>query len=316
MIVLKMMNYGIGNQLFAYAYAKYLAQKCRKRLYIYFPHNMAHNSDYIQALGKYQLKVDGIISKKEMTGLLRGKNYIEAMVLRWVGLFHKTADPFAEMEHRYGKILAKKNILVNYDIDYWNPYFDQLRKGPVLVTGYFQQPQYANCMQNVLKEEIVLETSDRSRHDSLINEMKHTNSVCVHIRRGDYVKIPVHQVCNLNYYKEAVTIISRKVDNPVFYVFSDDQEYVRENNFIFGDNQVVYASELVSMNGGNASEELFIMGQCRHFIMSNSSFSWWAQFLGSESDKVVIAPNKWYNSENIKGQLFDSTWEYVNVEYK
>ena len=313
MIILKMMKYGIGNQLFAYAYAKYLAQKCATNLNIYFPKDMMHESDYNNALGKFQLKFDGLINKKELIRLSNGKHLINEFFFHLTSKTYRTIDPYIEIEHRYGKQMEKCNILINYDVDHWDEYFDIVRKGTVLVSGYFQNTHYARYLENELKQEIVLVKEYRFKHRVLIGKINTCNSVCVHVRRGDYIKTSLHKVCNLTYYKDAVSALCTRIKNPIFFIFTDDQKYVRDNKMIFDGKEVIYASEIVSANGGTASEELFIMGQCKHFIISNSSFSWWAQFLSTESNKMVFAPNKWYNSDSMKGRLFESSWEYIDV---
>ena len=121
--------------------------------------------------------------------------------------------------------------------------------------------------------------------------MKSTNSVCVHIRRGDYTYLKNYQVCSIAYYLKAMEIMKGKIKEPKFYIFSDDIEWVKKN--IDFDVDVTYIDK-----NNTSYEELRLMYSCKHFIISNSSFSWWAQYLSTNKNKVVISPNIWYQNKN------------------
>jgi len=117
------------------------------------------------------------------------------------------------------------------------------------------------------------------------------NSVGIHVRRGDYVYdstvSTAHGVCSLDYYRDAVSYIQGKVNDPVFFVFSDDMEWVKAElkplgRFIFVDHN----------NGENGFEDLRLISRCRHQVIANSSFSWWGAWLNPGSGKIVVAPRK------------------------
>lgn len=118
--------------------------------------------------------------------------------------------------------------------------------------------------------------------------MRAINSVCVHIRRGDFLKNSNNlSVCHEKYYLNAMEFIEDKVDNPIFYIFSDDILDVK-NNFKFLGKRIIYVE-----GKRNDYEEFRLMYNCKHFIISNSTFSWWSSYLGG-GDGIVIAPKKWY----------------------
>jgi hypothetical protein len=94
-------------------------------------------------------------------------------------------------------------------------------------------------------------------------------------------------LCNTNYYKNAIQYISDRVENPVFYIFSDDLAWCRET---FSDTNCVY----VEGNGGiKSSWDMYLMSCCDHNIIANSTFSWWGAWLNANEDKMVLCPDTW-----------------------
>jgi len=118
------------------------------------------------------------------------------------------------------------------------------------------------------------------------------NAVCVHVRRGDYVTSERHGLCGLDYYREAMAWLQARMSGLEFFVFSDDPAWVAAH---FPRNGAV---TLVTHNTGRAdAEDLRLMMQCRHFVIANSTFSWWGAWLGQAPGKLVIAPKRWNASE-------------------
>ena len=109
----------------------------------------------------------------------------------------------------------------------------------------------------------------------------------------------------MEYYIKAIEHIDKEVNNPVYYIFSDDIEWCK-NNFSFLKNAVFVSHEYA---GEKFSSYLYLMIQCKHYIIPNSTFAWWAAWLNNEQNKIVIAPNKWYTSYNFElKDLIPSTW--------
>jgi hypothetical protein len=121
-------------------------------------------------------------------------------------------------------------------------------------------------------------------------------SISVHIRRGDYVTDPtinkVHGTCSVPYYKIAINRFKTLFENPRFFIFSDDLKWVEDNLCIEN------FSTFISHNGYIKDyEDLRLMSLCKHHIIANSSFSWWGAWLCENSNKIVLAPKKWFNNE-------------------
>ena len=142
------------------------------------------------------------------------------------------------------------------------------------------------------------------------------NSVSIHIRRGDFTANPevakVHgNICNLEYYERAMNFIEQKIDNPIFYIFTDDVEWVKihfnnRSNLIIVSNSVKNQVEFGHKH--NAHQEMYLMSLCNHNIIANSSFSWWAAWLNRNDNKIIIAPKKWFNDKKSDRDLIPITW--------
>lgn len=138
----------------------------------------------------------------------------------------------------------------------------------------------------------------------VLNKIKNSQSVSIHIRRGDYIGLNsiYGDICTIQYYKDSIEMIKQKVENPIFIFFSDDMAWVKEN-FNIPD------AEYIDWNTKeNAYIDMFLMSNCKHNIIANSTFSWWGAYLNRNSDKIVIAPSKWINLPNQKLNIFPKNW--------
>ena len=129
------------------------------------------------------------------------------------------------------------------------------------------------------------------------------NSVAIHIRRTDYLKLgSIHHVLDLVYYQRAIEYIKTNVANPVFYVFSDDMNFVHENFSIEN-------FRILNYSGKNGSLFDFLaIKRCNHHIIANSTFSWWAAWLNKNINKTIIAPKKWLAHDKDINPILPSQW--------
>ena len=128
--------------------------------------------------------------------------------------------------------------------------------------------------------------------------------ISIHVRRDDYLSSKYVSgfggICTIEYYNKAVERIKEEVIDPVFYIFSDDINWCRENLKL---EQGVF----IDWNTGKESwQDMFLMSQCKHNIIANSSFSWWGAWLNSNSEKIVIAPRIWWNG--LKDDVVPDSW--------
>ena len=120
-----------------------------------------------------------------------------------------------------------------------------------------------------------------------------SNSVSIHIRRGDYVADPTmytsHGTCDIDYYNRCVESLTEKVKDTSFFVFSDDPQWSRDSL------KLQYPAIFVDHNDmEHGYEDMRLMSQCKHNIIANSSFSWWGAWLNNNENKIVLAPEKWF----------------------
>ena len=140
----------------------------------------------------------------------------------------------------------------------------------------------------------------------IAEKISQVNAVSLHVRRGDYIsdkKNAFIGVCTLDYYKTAIEKIKTQVDNPVFFVYSDDINWVKNNLVI--DKTAVF----VNHNRGQESyNDMHLMSLCKHNIIANSSFSWWGAWLNTSPDKIVIAPKQWFANMQDTSDLLPDNW--------
>jgi len=156
--------------------------------------------------------------------------------------------------------------------------------------GYWQSERYFSDYAHLIRPELTL----KNVYPALTvtgNVLAAEESVFIHVRRGDYLNkgtADFHGNLGVDYYAQALYYVWEKVQNPKFYVFSDDPIYCRT---LFPE------FEIASFSGSSQHDDLYLMSKCRHGIGANSSFSWWANWLGDRSDRVCVFPKKWFANE-------------------
>lgn len=171
--------------------------------------------------------------------------------------------------------------------------------------GYFQHEKYFKHLREDILKSFSLSVPLDEKNQTVLNKILETNSVSIHIRRGDYVHLEhvskTHGTCSLDYYKKAVEYITKKVENPHFFIFSDDIDWVIKNF------KIEYPFMVVDFNQEKEYFDLNLMKNCKHNIIANSSFSWWGGWLNENPQKIVIAPKKWTLKKQ-KCDILPSGW--------
>jgi hypothetical protein len=182
-------------------------------------------------------------------------------------------------------------------------------KNNTYIEGYFQTEKYFNSIRGDVIDSFTLKNKASAESSKIIDQIKNSDSVSLHVRRGDYVSNKnankFHGLIGETYYKKAIALINKKIKNPKYFIFSDEIEWVK-NSFDLPKNSVYIT------HNKSGIEDMRIMIECKHNIIANSSFSWWGAWLGQAKDKVVIAPKQWFlhNNTNIS-DVIPERWSQI-----
>ncbi len=161
----------------------------------------------------------------------------------------------------------------------------------IFLDGYWQTEDYFKSIRNIILDEFKFHEPPNSVNSAFLSDIASCDAICVHVRRTDYLtceNLAIRGICGPNYYQNAIEYIKSRFPKAQFYFFSDDPTWVKEE--FSGMDSVTIIGHNV---GHNDSEDLRLMISCKHFIIANSSFSWWAAWLGQYPGKIVIAPKLW-----------------------
>jgi len=181
----------------------------------------------------------------------------------------------------------------------------------VYLDGYWQSEKYFCSAQNIIRNDFTVSTPLAGANLDASNRIISTNSVSLHVRRGDYVTNPAtghyHGLCSPEYYQQAVDYIANRTSDPHLIIFSDDICWVREQL------RLPRPVTFVEHNGPEFShEDLRLMSLCKHNIIANSSFSWWGAWLNRNPEKMVVAPEQWFNRQDISiADLIPPDWHRI-----
>lgn len=184
-----------------------------------------------------------------------------------------------------------------------NRYFKYIYFGSrnKLIYGYFESERYFSSVEKELKK--IYQKNDATSNLDLYNKICNTESVCVTVRRGDFYTKENQEnlgVCNEDYFQRGIQYIRSMHKNATIFFFSDDIEWVKKNIEING-------SAYYESGKDTLWEKILLMSSCKHFVISNSTFSWWAQYLSQNNDKIVVAPTRWRADDN-RYEIRQKSW--------
>jgi hypothetical protein len=164
-----------------------------------------------------------------------------------------------------------------------------------LYEGWFQSPKYFAGIEEQLRDDFRFQDAIIPESKELEQRILSTNSVCLNVRRTDFLKVDVLNATNLDYFLRGAAYMAERVENPHFFIFSDDVEWCREN--IKLDHPVAVVDH--GHKGRRFGNYLQLMSLCKHFIIPNSSFAWWAAWMNTDPGKMVVAPKMWFTDVEI-----------------
>lgn len=281
---------GLGNQMFQYAFARAIQHRTGQKV-------------FLDADRTY--KESFLLEEKHVERSYMLDNF--NIRLKKIKVDELAAYDFLRQRTPLEKILFSLSqkgwwivsFLQDTDAVYHKEFFR--KKGNYYVFGWFQQEAYFKDIRNILLKEFTPKRKIKIS-GKLLSVLREENTVAVHVRRSDYLKLG--HVCNSFYYTKAMCYIKKYVENPIYLVFSDDVEWVKNNVKIAG--RAIYISEEYQFKD---FEELIIMSKCKHQIIANSTFSWWGAWLNKNPNKIVIAPSKWFIG--IQDNIVPDDWTII-----
>ena len=199
---------------------------------------------------------------------------------------------------------------IYYDDEYFEFYSYPKANCDVFIRGYFENYKNFyndNTLTAKLYRELMplLDADDKNKE--MLRQIKNSNSICVSLRSwkeigNDSKTFGSRMICGETYYINAINIMKKLHPDSIFFVFSDDIEWAKETlkkckgcSFVFENYK------------NSIGDKIILMSNCKHFIIANSSFSWWVQYLSKNTNKTVISPNRWYN-DNDDTRIINPSW--------
>ncbi|MCM1498554.1 MAG: alpha-1,2-fucosyltransferase, partial [Clostridium sp.] len=294
----------IGNQLFMYAYVRTLQHK--KGDYDLIIDDSANIvSGYINSLKEYNLPDCRYVSDNnelKTNRAWRGPYF-------WLRVWGKIKGHLDyreryNIEKRFQPIFNRLGV-----ISMENGYIKTSKVLPrnILVDGYFQSESFFAGYEREIRELFSLKNElERSEYPNL-DKIRSRNTVCISIKVQHNVGNKMFDVCNHGYWEEAIEYMIKKVENPLFFVCSDNIPYVKEHLIDCTKYDMVEQAADFPVHISLAA-----MAECKHFIIGNTSYGWWAQYLSEFPDKIVVAPSEWYGID-VPCDIGMETWHRIEV---
>jgi Glycosyl transferase family 11 len=282
---------GLGNQMFQYAAGRALSLELKTELMLDisdFNEYRLHHGFELHRIFNCTAAIAQKKDLKEVLGLLRFPVARKAISNVRLPFFH----------HR--------NMIVEPCFQYW-PEINNSQEN-CYIFGYWQTEKYFKNHASLIRRDFNFKLPMGEVNSELASRLSKVNAVSIHVRRGDYVEnaktSAIHGVCSPKFYEKAINFISQRVAQPYFFIFSDDIEWARNNI------KTDFQHEYIGHNFGVESfNDMRLMSMCKHHIIANSSFSWWAAWLGNSEKKIVVAPSNWFSKKSINtSDLIPADW--------
>lgn len=285
MIIVKISG-GLGNQLFQYSFGRYLGLQlgAEVRYDIRTSMNRPGFTDRDFGLSAFDIVPEAATSDE----IRRLKRFTGGFGER---LWRKAVEKMPS--------LCRSFVVESHEVPF------PAESDECYYDGYWQYYRYAEKAGIRFPDEVTKGIESDGSTRELTARIKSTESVSIHIRRGDYISNPanarLYAECGAAYYERAAGFMAGQFNDPAWYIFSDDVEWAR--NTLSG-------ISCTFIEGNSAVTDMFLMSCCRHNIIANSTFSWWAAWLNRNPGKIVVAPQHWYN-----GKMNEVTRELIPEEW-
>lgn len=283
MIIVKLSG-GLGNQLFQYALGRHLAFLNQTELKLDVSQLQASRFWTARAYALDAFCINASLATDREISELAGASF--SMLGRFGAI-----SPFYQREPHF----------------HFSPLILRLR-GDLYFDGYWQSERYFKPIASLVKQELKLQNTVLSRFQMWQTLIQTSESVSVHLRRGDYTLRSIAnrflRPCGLDYYQKAASVLLPQLQQPTFFVFSDDPLWAKTH--------LHFPAPTHFVEGNSAAEDLVLISKCQHHIIANSTFSWWGAWLAAFPEKKIIAPQQWFATERFNTQdLLPDDWERV-----
>lgn len=285
---------GLGNQLFQYAAGYALAKRMNQKLKLdnsFFPQQTLRGFK----LGYLNVTFGDVV--EHQSGLVKAyKNKYLNKTLRKANV---RALPCGK-QTKY--LLETRSDIV--------PEFFNISAPNIYLDGYYQSEKYFREYKADLIKQFTPNYPSEAEYESVLAEIQGCEAVAIHVRRGDFLSAqndpnPNHYLLGEQYYHNALKYVTEHLENPVFFWFSDDIDWVKQN---FGERENF---RFVSLHTKHTDiDEMMLMKNCKHIIAANSTFSWWASWLNKHENALHICPAKRYGNLH----MIPENWVKIGVE--
>ncbi len=284
MIVVKLQG-GLGNQLFQYATGRRLAIK--------------HNAELrLDRTWFTEVATIGSAAPRDYGLAVFPIHAAPATTCELARIFR----PQNRLVRRLRRLLRRPQYTTHFEQSFfYDPAVLDLPDHTYL-SGYWQHVEYFADIADLIRRDFRFEGLRLPvRAAQLADAMRTSNAVCIHVRRGDYVQNAktnaLHGAVDTQYLRSAIDLVLIQVCDPRFFVFSDDIDWCRRNIELA--QPTTFVEPVVS--GADPVVDLYLLTCGRHYILSNSSFSWWGAWLGSGPESLIVVPRRWFQTPELVG---------------
>jgi Glycosyl transferase family 11 len=267
---------GLGNQLFQYAFAKALSKKIQQDFSLDLSwYQQYDNRKYELGMFAAHIPIITIPKAKKHLGI-------------WAWFYLTSNKYVVWLRKQIDKIIRLPHLITEAR---WHQ-FRHRSESSYYFDGYWQNEKYFTEVAFELKKELrIFRRLISKKAENLLNYISTTESVCVHIRRGDYLQKSPYHVLSADYYRRAMDYCQLQSSKKLlFFIFSDDMNWCQQH-LPTGNNNLIFVT---GKEGIDLRDEFELMIHCKHHIMANSTLSWWAAWLNPNLQKIVIMPNQWF----------------------
>ena len=262
---------GLGNQMFQYAFGRLIAIKHKTDLKLHFT-NALFNTQR-----SYELDVFNIHATIATQQDLQKLGVAQSRVVNRL-LFL--------LDNQYGIQFNPHIITQRYPYGFDSKYL--AIKDNSYIQGYWTDERYFKGIEQVIRSEFTPKKKLDEKNQKILKHIQNTQAISIHVRRGDYItnknNAKVFGFLGLDYYETKIKKIKNSVSNPVFFVFSDDILWCKENLSPLT-KDIVYVDH---NKGKDAYKDMLLMSACKHNIIANSTFSWWGGWLNLHKNNINI----------------------------